>query len=220
MVKNIILVSGKLQSGKNAFTDMLIEELKPTGKKLGFDFFSKSVKDQSKDIFKNLIDYLNSISEEYNIPELKTEDENWYENKNKIARILLQTYGTNIFRDMIDENHWGKILKRRVCADRTEDFLFITDVRFKSEIETISDKTSFKHDRRTITPNYNILKIRINRNTFERTDDPIFTHDSELNLDDYSDWDMIVNNDSSLEDLRIKSKQVARFILEKTQKNS
>lgn len=218
MVKNVILVSGKLQSGKNTFVDMLMEQLKNTNLKVGFDYFAKSVKDQSKDIFKNLIEYLNQISETYKIPELKTVDENWYESKNVITRILLQTYGTDIFRDMVDKNHWSKILRRRIVADRDEDILFVTDVRFKSEIETILKKETIRHDYRTLTPSYNVIKIRINRNNYERTDDPIFTHPSETELDDYSDWDLVINNDSDLSSLLEQAKHTTSFILNKIPK--
>lgn len=213
MVKNVILVSGKLQSGKNTFVNMLMEELKSTNLKVGFDFFAKSVKDQSKDIFKNLTEYLNTISEEYNIPEIYTKEDNWYESKNHITRILLQTYGTDIFRDMVDSNHWAKILKRRLVSEKNEDIMFITDVRFKSEISTVCDKEPMRHDYRTITPNYNVIKIRINRNNYERTDDPIFTHHSEIDLDDYTDWDVLINNDSDLNSLLKQAKDTKEFIL-------
>ena len=213
MVKNVILVSGKLQSGKNTFVNMLMEELKSTNLKVGFDFFAKSVKDQSKDIFKNLTDYLNTISEKYNIPEIYTTEDNWYESKNHITRILLQSYGTDIFRDMVDSNHWAKILKRRLISEKNEDIMFITDVRFKSEISTICDKEPMRHDYRTITPNYNVIKIRINRNNYERTDDPIFTHHSEIDLDDYTDWDVLINNDSDLNSLLKQAKNTKEFIL-------
>lgn len=213
MVKNVILVSGKLQSGKNTFVNMLMDELKTTNLKVGFDFFAKSVKDQSKDIFKNLTDYLNTISEKYNIPEIYTTEDNWYESKNHITRILLQIYGTDIFRDMVDANHWGKILKRRLVSEKNEDIMFITDVRFKSEISTICDKEPMRHDYRTITPNYNVMKIRINRNNYERTDDPIFTHHSEIDLDDYTDWDVLINNDSDLNSLLKQAKETKEFIL-------
>lgn len=213
MVKNVILVSGKLQSGKNTFVNMLMEELKSTNLKVGFDFFAKSVKDQSKDIFKNLTDYLNTISEKYNIPEIYTTEDNWYESKNHITRILLQTYGTDIFRDMVDSNHWAKILKRRLVSEKNEDIMFITDVRFKSEISTICDKEPMRHDYRTITPNYNVMKIRINRNNYERTDDPIFSHHSEIDLDDYTDWDVLINNDSDLNSLLKQAKEAKEFIL-------
>ncbi len=213
MVKNVILVSGKLQSGKNTFVNMLMEELKSTNLKVGFDFFAKSVKDQSKDIFKNLTDYLNTISEKYNIPEIYTTEDNWYESKNHITRILLQLYGTDIFRDMVDSNHWAKILKRRLISEKNEDIMFITDVRFKSEISTICDKEPMRHDYRTITPNYNVIKIRINRNNYERTDDPIFTHHSEIDLDDYTDWDVLINNDSDLNSLLKQAKNTKEFIL-------
>jgi nucleoside-triphosphatase THEP1 len=54
MVKNVILVSGKLQSGKNTFVNFMIDELREQKYKVDYDFFAKSVKDQCKDIFKNL----------------------------------------------------------------------------------------------------------------------------------------------------------------------
>lgn len=213
MVKNVILVSGKLQSGKNTFVDLMMEELKKTDLKVDFDFFAKSVKDQCKDIFKNLIEYLNSISQENNIPELYTVDENWYETKNKITRILLQTYGTEIFRDMVDSNHWSKILKRRIMMERNEDVLFITDVRFKSEISTICDSEAIKHDHRTISPKYKVTKIRIERDNYVRGDDPIFTHQSEIDLDDFQEWDYLVKNNGTLDDLKRNAKETVSSIL-------
>lgn len=213
MVKNVILVSGKLQSGKNTFVDLMMEEMRERNLKVDFDYFAKSVKDQCKDVFKMLIEYLNAISEQHNIPELKTEDFNWYEEKNKITRILLQTYGTDIFRDMIDANHWGKILKRRIMTERNEDFIFISDVRFKSEIFTICDMEPIKHDHRTLQPKYNVIKVRINRSNYERGNDPIFTHQSEIDLDDYESWDYLVENDGTLDDLKRNAKNIVDSIL-------
>lgn len=214
-VKNVVLVSGKLQSGKNTFTDLVMKWLHQLRPELSidFDFFARSVKDQSKDIFKVLIEYLNEISEEYGIRELKTEESNWYGEKNKITRILLQTYGTDIFRDMIDSDHWAKILRNRL-QERNEDILFITDVRFKSEMTVICDRTPYIHNYRTVTPNYNITRIRVERSTYERTDDPIFTHHSEIDLDDYTNWNFLIKNDETLVELDEKAKQVAMNILE------
>lgn len=220
MVKNVILISGKLQSGKNTFTDMLMKELQPTGLKVGFDFFAKPVKDQSKEVFENLITYLNEISEKYNIPELKTVEENWYEDKNKITRILLQTYGTKIFRKLVDPAWWEKLLRERICIDRNEEILFITDVRFKTEISTIMDKDSFERHGVTIIPKYNVIKIRVERDNFDRPDDPIYTDESEIDLDDYSDWDLVIKNNSDLSSLLKQAEQTTRFILERVSKKS
>ena len=220
MVKNVILISGKLQSGKNTFTDMLIKELQPTGLKVGFDFFAKPVKDQSKEVFENLINYLNEISEKYNIPELKTVDENWYEDKNKITRILLQTYGTKIFRELVDPAWWENLLRERICIDRNEEILFITDVRFKTEISTTINKEPFERHGVTIVPKYNVIKIRVERDNFERPDDPIYTDKSEIDLDDYSEWDLVIKNNSDLSSLLKQAEQTTRFILEKVAKKS
>lgn len=213
MVKNIVLVSGKLQSGKNTFTDLVIDNLREYGRwKIDFDYFAKSVKDQSKDIFKPLITYLNEVSEKYNINEIHTSEHNWYEEKNTITRILLQTYGTEIFRDMIDTDHWAKILRNRMM-ERDEDILFITDVRFKSEMRLICDKSPYILNYRTVNPTYNILKLRIERNTYERNTSGVYIHPSEIDLDDYNNWDEIVYNDGTMEDLKEKARVMTNTII-------
>lgn len=213
MVKNIVLVSGKLQSGKNTFTDLVIDNLREYGRwKIDFDYFAKSVKDQSKDIFHPLITYLNEVSEKYNIPEIHTSEHNWYEEKNTITRILLQTYGTEIFRDMIDTDHWGKILRNRMM-ERDEDILFITDVRFKSEMKLICDKSPYILNYRTVNPSYNILKLRIERNTYERNTSGVYVHPSEIDLDDYNNWDEMVYNDGTMEDLKETARVMTNTII-------
>jgi hypothetical protein len=194
---------------------MVIDNLrKNSNLNIDFDYFAKSVKDQSKDIFKPLIEYLNDVSERFNVPEIFTTNDNWYEEKNKITRILLQTYGTEIFRDMIDSDHWAKILRNRTM-ERDEDILFITDVRFKSEMNLICDKSSYIFNYRTINPSYNILKLRIERDTYERKDESIFTHPSEIDLDDYKHWDEVVYNNGTKEDLEQKALEMSKTIMEK-----
>jgi hypothetical protein len=114
---------------------------------------------------------------------------------------------------MIDQNYRGKYLKRKLLTEKEEDIMFVTDVRFKSEISTICDKETIRQDFRTITPGYNVIKIRINRNNFERGNDPIFTHHSEIDLDDYTNWDLVINNDSDLSSLLKQAKITKDFIL-------
>ena len=170
----VVLVSGKLQSGKNTFTDFLIDEVKKY-KTIDFEYFAKPVKQECREVFKTLINYLNDLSIKYNIKELHTEEESWFEKKNEITRILLQTYGTDIFRDKVDSNWWAKKLKNKILK-RTEDVIVITDVRFKSEIETLYSLEEH---------NIELIKIRIERNNFVRDDNPIHTHQSEIDLDDF-----------------------------------
>lgn len=195
----VVLVSGKLQSGKNTFTDFLIDEVKKY-KTIDFEYFAKPVKQECREVFKTLINYLNDLSIKYNIKELHTEEESWFEKKNEITRILLQTYGTDIFRDKVDSNWWAKKLKNKILK-RTEDVIVITDVRFKSEIETLYSLEEH---------NIELIKIRIERNNFVRDDNPIHTHQSEIDLDDFENWDYVVENDNGLDDLNSQAIQISK----------
>ena len=199
----VILVSGKLQSGKNTFTDFLIDEVKKTNT-IDFEFFAKPLKDECKDVFQNLTNYLNGISTRFNIPELSTTNEQWYENKNEITRLLLQIYGTEIFRNKVDTDWWAKKLKDRVLQ-RKEDFIVITDVRFKSEINILD---TLEHDH-----NIELVKIRIERTNYTRDDNPIHTHQSEIDLDDYKYWDYVIKNDTTLDVLKSNAIQVSKEIM-------
>ena len=124
MTKKVILVSGKLQSGKNTFTDILMEEMKKSIS-IDYDYFAKPLKNECKTVFSNLVDYLNKISLENNIPSLYTNEDSWYENKNEVTRILLQTYGTDIFRELVDEDWWAKKLKKKILA-RDEEVIVVS----------------------------------------------------------------------------------------------
>ena len=159
-MKKIILVSGKLQSGKNQFTDYLKEYLEKSKNNVTTDLFAKDLKNGCKDDFKNLSEVLANISEEIktmvntfdNIKfttaytalinsvcnKLIVKDENWYENKNEITRSLLQIYGTEIFRKRVNDNWWANQVRQR-CENSNHDFTIITDARFPNEIEVISE---------------------------------------------------------------------------------
>lgn len=67
----------------------------------------------------------------------------------------------------------------------------ITDVRFPNEVEAIKDRSG--------------IMIRINR---PETDSNAGTHLSETALDDYQDWDIVINNNGTIEDLIQKIKQL------------
>lgn len=189
MTKKVILVSGKLQSGKNTFTDILMEEMKKSIS-IDYDYFAKPLKNECKTVFSNLVDYLNKISLENNIPSLYTNEDSWYENKNEVTRILLQTYGTDIFRELVDEDWWAKKLKKKILA-RDEEVIVVSDVRFKSELRIFEQDNDLK-----------LIKIRIERDNYTRDNNPIHYHISELDLDDYSKWDFILKNNDTLDALK------------------
>lgn len=183
-VNRVILISGKLQSGKNQFAEYLKETFEQHGKLVRCDLFAKGVKDGAKEDFKLLCDYLNTLD----IPELKTTEENFYEEKTELTRILLQLYGTEIFRNRVDKNHWVKQLIYR-AKENSEYVSLVTDVRFQNEISLL------KQD-----PDLYVCTVRINR-TVNRIGVEN-EHPSETSLDTYSDWDFHITNNGTLEDLR------------------
>ena len=216
-MKHIFLISGKLRSGKNQFADYVKEIAESKGMTVNTDLFAKSLKEWCNEDFRALTEYLNDIlnltieelhnfktliglrSLENTIQRLKdhiTKDENWYENKNPITRILLQTYGTEIFRKRVDQEWWVKQLKNRVLQSNS-DITLITDVRFPNEIEC------FKKD---IPKDFTVTTIRINRNLNREAS--FNEHESEKALDNYNEFNYVIDNNGTLEDLREEAKEL------------
>lgn len=150
-------------------------------------------------------------------------------------RMLLQSIGTNLFREQLNPDIWINALfsdykqlpktkrfeldtgsycgnciscKKRVftnnkrfvkcdeCIDSEEDVYpnwIITDVRFPNEVKAIKDRGGIviRVDRYT----GNIL---IDNDTHAITD---WQHPSETVLDTYEDWDYVIYNDGTIEDL-------------------
>lgn len=230
-MKNIILISGKLQSGKNQLSDFIQEELKNNYKnlKVQTDLFAKDLKDWCKEDFKKLSVVLKNIGKEIksnvnvlfdnpgkftnnsfesmikaihkSVDKLNITDGNWYENKTDITRVILQLYGTEIFRKRVDDNWWSKKLAER-CISSEADVIIITDTRFPNEIEVFNQY---------INDEVNVSTVRIERNI--KTKSHITNHDSEIALDNWLEWTYIIDNNKSLDDLKASAKLIIDDIL-------
>ncbi len=225
-MKNVLLISGKLQSGKNTFADIIKNILTERQISVRTDLFAGSLKEWCSEDFKSVADYLNNFTESIKsavkifenvdrypereafvrkidsmLNELQIQNENWYENKTKLTRLILQIYGTEIFRQRVDNDWWAKQLKKRVL-ESSSLFTLITDVRFPNEIEVFYD----------MPEDYKIITIRVERKL--NTESDIAQHESETALDNYDCWNYIVDNNGSLEDLRYSAKVVLDDILE------
>lgn len=112
-------------------------------------------------------------------------------NQQMTVRDFLQKLGTDAMRNGLHQNTWINA----TYADYTPDKNWIiTDVRFLNEARSIQNR--------------NGILIRINR----VTDNAVGTaHISETALDDFNDWDYVIDNNYGLEDLRIH----AEYILKK-----
>ena len=120
-------------------------------------------------------------------------------------RKLLQLLGTEAGRQILHPNIWINALFadynpkfKGVEYDNLNKYYpnwIITDVRFPNEAQAIKDKSG--------------ILIRINRNNFFYDEDGkkcllINNHLSETALDDYKDFDHIIENNGSIEDLITK----------------
>ena len=184
MNKKLILISGKARSGKNITASYLEKYFKKQNKTVSFDLFAKTVKDWAKEDFKALTDYLNTKN-------IKTTDDNFYEDKTVLTRILLQIYGTEIFRKRVDDNFWVKQLEKRILNNKS-DITIITDCRFENELNICNDND-----------NIDKITIRVNRKVIGQDN-----HISETALDDWNNWDYIIDNNDTLRNLEYMTRHL------------
>jgi hypothetical protein len=219
-MKKIVLVSGKLQTGKNQFADYLEQAYTLDKVEVVQDCFAQYLKDECKEDFKPLTKFLNRIANQikslcdpmliynhktkkydieatkggpeesdfmYFLQKLRTHDENFYEDKNDITRILLQTYGTEIFRKRVDNDYWVKRMISKIKESDKKVFI-ITDVRFPNEIDLVMEEDEF-----------DVCTIRVERD-MDRSG-PEHKHPSETSLDGFNGFNYIVDNNGTLEEL-------------------
>jgi len=117
-----------------------------------------------------------------------------YTNKNSISRMLLQNVGKvekevnpNIFIDVMD-------VKLRLAFERKVDIVIITDLRFKKEFDYLKKIKATMI--RLISPQRTIDKTNEELKNMDQKDFNIIKNDiSEIDLDDYKDFDYYFNND-------------------------
>ena len=109
------------------------------------------------------------------------------ENKSDF-RELLQVWGTEFRRRFNGNDYWiNKMDKIIEQSSAHLDVLFITDIRFKNEadyIKSIGGKL-----------------VRVERRQYDTYPGTIDTHSTERDMDDYSQFDYVLNNDKTKEEL-------------------
>lgn len=221
----VVLLSGKSQNGKDS---LYIE----SGKDLDFYrvSFADKLKKSAMDIFRLTEDqvfgdlkdvedkrYPNLVDEEYITKEYPPTSQTSastvvrIENKDYkeyfTPRRILQLYGFKM-RELYP-TIWADYVFKSIIPNKISEGVtkfMITDVRFKNEIKAAESWSKESE-------NYNIVKIRINRDGFFSLSAP--DDISEVDLDDYNDWDSIILNNKDLKSLGFKAKTTLEYYLEK-----
>lgn len=220
-MKTVFLLGGKIGSGKNFVFDILTKALQSEGKTCEHVYFAKALKDMSKESFKPLAAHINHICENIelllgaledtpvnliikngiydNLKLLKIKDENWYENKTEITRMIIQVIGTDFVR-LADKDFWVK-QAAKVIQSSTADYFIITDFRFPNEYYSLKD----------MIPGAKIVPVKIDR-TIER-EGVIHQHPSELALDDFKHFEETIDNNGTLEETEKNVKEmVSKYV--------
>ena len=90
----------------------------------------------------------------------------------------------------VDPDIWINFALKGVKAD----IIIITDVRFRNEAQAIRDNRG------------RLLRI-------DRPDMPLGTDPAEVDLDSWTDWDCIINNTGTLQELNAQAEMLARGLL-------
>jgi dephospho-CoA kinase len=135
------------------------------------------------DPLKNICKELFGFSDYQLYNDKETIDEYW----NISPRNALQYLGTDVFRNNINkllpnitDNFWVMLLENKY--KKIKGNVIITDVRFQNEVDMIHKNGGFV--------------IKINRNT-----NNIDNHDSEKYIDSIINYDYVIDNNDSIENL-------------------
>ena len=199
--KDIVLLSGEINTGKNQVYDYLVPMLEEQGKKVEHLYFAERLKNMCDDTFtryaENIRHTINDVlwhvtddEARKKLLDLNIKSDNWYEDKTVSTRLLLQDIGTKFVRDYINKDYWIECVSDAI-EESDADVIIITDFRFANEYEVL--------ERLIDNDKYNIKTLRVERSV--ETDSVIKHHTSENSLKGFN-FDSIINNDGTLSQLR------------------
>ncbi len=203
-MKTVILLSAKLQSGKNQLCQYMMEYLESKGQAPVSTSFAAPLKEGAWEDFQPLFAFLTEQHEFLIklgvVPEaiswMLSKEENMYEDKTALTRVLLQTYGTEIFRRRVSSTHWVDLCFRNILG-ASQDIFFITDARYSNEVER-----AYQWAEHADSPGERkVVAIRVERPSVTR-DGLQDQHSSETGLDEFACWDFVVDNVGTLDDLK------------------
>jgi len=189
-----ITLAGKKQVGKDTSANMIADRLAyPDG--VYVTHFADALKQACNIIFGIPLEDMETEEGKQRVTDVQwpwrqTEKHAWIKIVYKVypklkrfmtVREVLQFVGTELLRTQLDPDVWIKSIYRRQWAEN--DIVIVADCRFPNEAEFARE---------------NGLLISVERDTGIPSDG----HISETVLDDYHDYDYIINNNGSFDDLR------------------
>jgi thymidylate kinase len=233
-MKKILLISGKMRSGKNQLADYLKEVLEEKGKIVKTDLFAKGVKDGSKEDFQELQSYLNIYSQDLKALMRDVFDDICNYVGDRGFDLLPMRYRLNDVYNKIDslkiaDENWyenkTEITRRllqiygtEIFRKRVQDNYWIKQTK-KRIIETKADyilvtDVRFPNEIENMySDKYELFTVRV-----ERKSDSTNTsneHESEKALDDFKHFVYTVDNNGSLSDLKASAISIISDIGEK-----
>ena len=169
----IILIAGKARSGKTETSKILKQELETIGYKVAITEYSKYIKLFAKELI------------------------GWNGEEPK-PRKFLQDFGSYVRHKSNNPNYFVNRMKEDILLYQNwVDFLIISDVRLKQEIEELNE--------------YNPLTIKVmnDTNVYNLTEEESH-HETELELDSYNNFDYIFQN-KTIEEIH---EEIKKLILE------
>lgn len=172
--KLVIQLSGKKRAGKDTVAKYLTTALETAyDYKVEVMSFAEPMKEiisTTLGISLEDLDLFKNRNDIYKIRVIDTETLLYTQTTD--CRQILQQFGSEAMKKWFGNDVWSNLLNQRI-KDSTADVIIIPDWRF--EIEEITSS----------------LKIRINSNNCDLND----THVSEISLDNYEHFDLLLNND-------------------------
>lgn len=166
----IIGIAGKARSGKDTVGSYL-------SRKKGFKqtSFAESLKEAVKIIY--------GWNDQHVYGKLKEEVDPFW---GVSPRYVMQKFGTEACREVMQKDIWIKSLERRIQSEPNKNWV-ITDCRFINEIGFVK--------------NMGGVLLKVVRNNREDIDNKGINHSSENSLDNFNTWDAVIENNGTYRDL-------------------
>jgi 5'(3')-deoxyribonucleotidase len=204
----IVGFSGKMGAGKDFLAAKVREALAGDGAEIGASSFAAPLKGEMNDIIARYSEPDEVLARDFDIPldkmqklkafikddfAAKGAELNAYD-RTPGMRSALQYLGTEVRRS-VNDSHW--VDKYHTVLDKDQDFSFVTDVRFPNEADSIVKNGGIMI---RLEPSPEVLRERAIKRDGFAYDANAKAHPSEVALDGYGSFDMVLRDGYSIQD--------------------